>query len=161
MAVVDNEQLARSIYEMFNAREFDRAASFVLADVEWVNVPFGARFDGPDGFRQFLHGWVVAMPDVVVDALVISPGEGSVVAEYTSRGTHAGPLMGPPGAIPPTGRRVEVRVCEVMQVRAGRVASGHVYFDAATMMRQLGLMSLDVAGAGRMLRLPASAPWRM
>jgi len=57
------------------------------------------------------------------------------VAELVFRGTHTGELMG----IAPTGRRVELNVCNVMGIRDGKVYREREYYDAMAMMVQLGV----------------------
>jgi hypothetical protein len=39
-----------------------------------------------------------------------------VFAEFVGRGTHTGPLVGPAGTLPPTGRSIEFPVGEPMRV---------------------------------------------
>jgi steroid delta-isomerase-like uncharacterized protein len=58
--------------------------------------------------------------------------------EWTMTGTHVGELMG----IPPTHRRVEGLLgCSHYTFGAdGLIAQDEVYFDSATMQRQLGLL---------------------
>ena len=60
-------------------------------------------------------------------------------AEFVGRGTHTGPLVGPAGTIPPTGRSIEFPVGEPMRLEEGRFTLVHVYYDGATLLRQLGV----------------------
>jgi predicted ester cyclase len=76
----------------------------------------------------------------MTEIVEVSTGEDLVVVEFVGRGTHDGPLKGPVGEIPPTGRRVEIRFCEVHEIWDGKIVRFRTYFDPATMMRQLGLM---------------------
>ncbi|MGZ3616171.1 MAG: ester cyclase [Ktedonobacteraceae bacterium] len=39
-----------------------------------------------------------------------------------------------------TGRRVELQIAEFYQMKEGKIQKLRAYYDAATMMRQLGLM---------------------
>ena len=72
-----------------------------------------------------------------------SPKEESAVTEHTLSGTHLGSLFG----VPPTGQRVEVDTVVVWEFRGSRIKGETVYFDLATMLRQVGY-----------LRLPAETP---
>lgn len=140
MSVQDNATIARSFYDAFNSRDFDRAAAFVAPDCEWLNVPTGEIDRGPAGFRRSMQTWVTAFPDATCEVTnMISAGDW-VVAEFKGRGTHKGPLASPTGEIPPTGRWVELPFCELIQFRNGKVVAGRTYFDVASMLRQLGLM---------------------
>ena len=106
-----------------------------------VLVPFGQTFHGRDGFTGFMQGFKGAFPDIRISVTNQVATDDQVVSEFTARGTHTGSLQTPAGAIPPTGRTVDFIVCEVMRIKHGRIASLHNYQDAASIMRQLGLMS--------------------
>ncbi len=55
-------------------------------------------------------------------------------------GTNTGPMTGPNGeTIPPTGRRVRARECNVATVENGVVTSHRYYFDMLDWLTQLGL----------------------
>ena len=66
--------------------------------------------------------------------------EGWAVVEFLNRGTQTGPLRSSLGEFPPSGRRMEVRYCSVMQVVDGKVVEGRDYYDSASIARQLGLV---------------------
>jgi steroid delta-isomerase-like uncharacterized protein len=67
--------------------------------------------------------------------------------EWTMNGTNVGEWMG----IPPTHRRVEgLRGCSHFTFGAdGLVTQDDVYFDSATMLRQLGLLPAPEGQSGR------------
>jgi steroid delta-isomerase-like uncharacterized protein len=140
MSAHDNAALARRIYQLFSDDKLDDALELVAEDVEAVLVPFGQTFHGRDGFTGFMQGFKGAFPDIRISVTNQIATEEQVVSEFTARGTHTGPLQTPAGAIPPTGRTVDFIVCEVMRVKNGRIASLHNYQDAASIMRQLGLV---------------------
>ena len=137
----DNETLVRAVYDAYNDRAFDRVRDLVTDDVELVNVAFGETFRGPEGQRQFMENWAAAFPDSRIEVTKVIDGGDSVVVEFTGRGTHTGPLRAPAGEIAPTRKRVEVKFCEVHEVENGKIARGRSYFDSATMLRQLGLIT--------------------
>jgi len=141
MSAKENAALAQKIYQLFSDNRFDEVMSLATEDMEVVLVPFGQTFHGPEGFRNFMMGFKSAFPDITINQVVsqIATDE-AVVSEFTARGTHTGPLMTPAGEVPPTGRTVDLTVCEVWQIRDGKVASLHNYQDAASLMRQLGLL---------------------
>lgn len=141
MSAHDNAALARRIYQLFSDDKLDDALELVAEDVEAVLVPFGQTFHGRDGFTGFMQGFKGAFPDIRISVTNQVATDEQVVSEFTARGTHTGPLQTPAGAIPPTGRTVDFIVCEVIRVKNGRIASLHNYQDAASIMRQLGLVS--------------------
>jgi steroid delta-isomerase-like uncharacterized protein len=141
MTAQDNAALARKIYQLFNQGRVDDAIELATEDVELILVPFGQTFHGREGFRTFLQGFHSAFPDIQIVVTNQVATDDQVVTEFTARGTHTRPLPTPAGEVPPTGRVVDFIVCEVWQVRDGKLASLRNYQDVASMMRQLGLIA--------------------
>jgi predicted ester cyclase len=149
MATVDLGAIVRQAFDAFNSKDLDRLASYGHPDARLINVPFGAKL----GFREDAEMWLKAFSDAKCEVTnVVAQGD-TVVAEFTGRGTHDGPLKGPTGDIPATGRRAEVQCIQVYRFRGEKIAECRLYFDAATMLAQLGLG----AGAPAQGR-PAAAP---
>src|SRR5215213_1051442 len=141
MALEDNVYIAQNIHPLWNERQFDRILSEMIDDdVEWITVPFGTAFRGHNGFRQFMQGWADAFPDGRAEDMHVYVGEDFAVTEFVGRGTHEGALQGADYEISPTGRRVEWELCEVYQIRNGKIYSARTYFDAAELLRQLGVL---------------------
>ena len=140
MSARDNEAIVRDTHEAFNARDLDRAASHVAEDAEYLFVATGETFRGPEGYRHYMQNWIDAYSDASSEVTAIHAGEDFAVVEFTGRGTHDGTLKSPAGEIPPTGRFVENRFCEVAHIKDGKISSSRTYLDVAGMMAQLGLM---------------------
>lgn len=141
MSAEENVQLARAVHETFNARDYDRIGDLVAQDVEWTNVATGETFSGPDGVKQYMQGWVEAFSGGKTEIEEVHAGEDFAVVEFAGRGTHDGTLRGPTGEIPPTQQSVDMRFCEIYHIREGKIVDGRLYFDAATLMGQLGVLS--------------------
>jgi len=129
------------MYQLFSEDHFDDVLPLTTEDIEAVLIPFGQTFHGRDGFVNFMIGFKSAFPDLCIDVTNQIATDDQVVNEFIARGTHTGPLRTPAGEIPPTGRSVDFVVCEVLRIRNGKVASLHNYQDAASLMRQLGLLA--------------------
>jgi steroid delta-isomerase-like uncharacterized protein len=140
MAAQENTTLGRMFYDSYNNRDFDQAVALCDENLEWINFTFGETFRGPEGCRRFLEGWADGFPDSSVEIQNLHAGDDVVVCEGVFRGTHAGPLEGPGGEIQPTDRSVELRFCQVHEIRDAKFVSCRLYFDAVTLMSQLGLM---------------------
>ena len=50
--------------------------------------------------------------------------------------------------VPATGRKTEFGLVGIIQFRTGKVASEHLYWDQATVLAQLGVVSHPTAAAG-------------
>jgi predicted ester cyclase len=81
-----------------------------------------------------------AFPDLRIDIRSQVADEERVVAEFVAVGTHTGPLETPAGAVAATGRKVTFTVCEVWDIKAGRLIGLRNYQDMGSILRQLGVM---------------------
>lgn len=64
-------------------------------------------------------------------------GDSYIVLWFTGTGTNDGPL----GPLPPTGRQVSMRFCEIREYGAdGKAVRGELFYDQVTMLVQLGHM---------------------
>jgi steroid delta-isomerase-like uncharacterized protein len=137
------------VYSAFNARKFDDAVKLAAPRLEWRDIPSGEILQGPDGMRQNLERWAGAFNDAKVEVKRVTATENVVVAEFIGRGTHTGPLVTPTGMIAATHRKTEVPFCDVVTVENGRITSIASYYDAATILQQLGVHELAGTGSHR------------
>ena len=71
-----------------------------------------------------------------------------VILEVVIRGTHSGAWRG----LPATGRRLEFPLCGVYTFDADdRLAGERIYYDRATVLRQLGVFHEPSSGLGRVM----------
>jgi steroid delta-isomerase-like uncharacterized protein len=136
----DNAALAQALNDAFNTRSFDAAVALCTPDAEVTNVATGQTFRGPDGVREFMSGFATAFPDGTVQTITIVADESHAVIEFVGRGTQTGPLVGPGGTVPPTGKSAETRFLEVFEMRDGKIARSRLYYDLMGMLAQLGLV---------------------
>jgi ketosteroid isomerase-like protein len=94
---------------------------------------------GPVGYKQLLLFFADAFPSSRVEVTTVVATEQEAVIEFVGRGTNTAPLHLPTGEVPATGRSVELRFCDTIQIRKGKVVRVHIYYDVMTMLRQLGL----------------------
>lgn len=96
---------------------------------------------GRDALRANAAVLTTAFPDLEVEYLERLVDRDSFAVEVALTGTHTDPLMTPNGDVPPTGRRMELRGSAFGRLDAsGLVAEERRYFDAAVLLRQLGLL---------------------
>lgn len=140
MQVQQTATLIRTVFDNFDRREFASAATSIAEDCEIVNIPFGATYRGPEGYKQFAMAWARAFPDSKLEITNLFTTEEQALVEYTGRGTHTAPLTSPMGEIPPTGRKAELHLCDVLTLRNGKIVVWHSYYDAFGFLQQLGLI---------------------
>lgn len=137
--MTDNADLARSLYDAFNERNFDEIAEATAPDGVITLVGSGDTFEGVEGARRYNEMWAGGFPDgmAVVDRVIASGDH--VVVEFTGRGTHTGTLSTSMGDIPATGRSVTIHMCDVLEFENGKVRTQRSYLDTGSLMAQLGL----------------------
>jgi steroid delta-isomerase-like uncharacterized protein len=128
------------LHEAFSKNQLEKAIAMTADNVEVNAYAFGASFKGKEGFMGFMQSFKSAFPDVSIHHKNLMVDGNRAAVEFTAKGTHTGPLQTPAGTIPPTGRPIELTVAELMVWENGKLKSLHNYQDAATLMRQIGVM---------------------
>lgn len=96
-------------------------------------------YQGPEAVARRYRGLWTAFPDLQVRLRRIVAIEGELaVTEHTLSGTHGGPLFG----VGPTGCPVQVETVVIWEFAGQRIRGETVYFDLATMLRQVGALAL-------------------
>jgi len=135
-----SESIIRKLFDGFNAKDIDAIEALAADDFELIDCASGEKYTGPEGARRNAEGWLTPFADVSVEILnVIASGDWAV-AECVGRGTHSGPMQTPMGEVPPTGKEMELHFCSLIKVRDGKIVEGRDYYDAMTVVTQLGLM---------------------
>jgi steroid delta-isomerase-like uncharacterized protein len=140
MPGASQREMVRAIYAAYESSGFDRVAEAFATDAEIQAVPTGDRFRGREGYLQYARGWAAAFPDLRIEILRLREGGEHCVVEYVMRGTNTGPFITSVGFVPPTWAGVEMRVCDVIEIREGSIVRLDSYFDSATLLRQMGLL---------------------
>jgi steroid delta-isomerase-like uncharacterized protein len=98
-------------------------------------VPTGEIYDGAEAVSGYYRSSRAAFPDQRNENSVLHSADDAVIAEFDLVGTHRGELRG----IPPTGRTFLCPMCAVFMFEPGadRIVCERVYFDQATIARQL------------------------
>lgn len=97
-------------------------------------IPFGADFNGAEAVEQLLTGLMAGFPDFHAEILRTHHSDDAVVVEVRMTGTQTGPWAG----MPPSGRKIDVPTCCIFEFEDDKLINEKVYFDNATMMRQIG-----------------------
>lgn len=143
MATTDNASTLRAVYEAFNAKDMEKVMSFAAADAHVTSMPFDAKVS----YREDFEAWVKAFPDARIEVKKLIAQGDDVVAEIVGSGTHRGPLPGPTGDIPATGRRMEMPLVEIYRFHEGKIVEMRYYFDAFTFFGQLGIGAPSVGAS--------------
>ena len=94
---------------------------------------------GPGPLANYAAGLWTAFPDLRFDELGWQEADGGEITfRWLMRGTNRGSLRG----LPPTGATIALPGVDVITVCDGAVERVQGYFDRATLMEQLGVMSV-------------------
>jgi steroid delta-isomerase-like uncharacterized protein len=131
-------ELGERWFETVRGGDAGAIAAMLTDDVDFY-TPAGV-ISSPQEAAGYLQGFAVALPDAQFNIRQWIEEGDSAAAEGSYTGTHTGPLVGPMGEIPPTGKSVDVPFTTVFQARDGKLSAHRAYWDNATFMMQLGLM---------------------
>jgi steroid delta-isomerase-like uncharacterized protein len=134
-----NKGLLDRYVELYNAGELD-ACMELYAESASQRMHDGV-FEGIDAIRERLARDLTAFPDAkyVVDSFFAE--DDKFADEWTFTGTNTGLLRLPDGSeIPATGKRVEIKGMEYVEVRDGKIVVDNLYYDFLAAVAQLGLM---------------------
>jgi steroid delta-isomerase-like uncharacterized protein len=146
MSIPDSESLAWGFFDAVDRRDVDRAGSFLAQNAEWCFVG-SMCVRGSEAVKQAMQAHFATFPDHQEELTNLIATEEWVAIEYVGRGTQQTPFDTPYGQIPPTGRRVELPSCDVYQIKNGKIAQIHTYFDWASLLQQLGVMPQGLLNA--------------
>jgi steroid delta-isomerase-like uncharacterized protein len=135
----ENRELLDRYVERYNAGDLDGVMELYAEDAVQV-MPDGA-YEGwntvRDRLAQELDGFTELNHTV---RSFVEQGD-TFADEWTFVGTHTGPFRLPDGReLAPTGKRVEIRGMEVVQVREGKIILNSLYYDNMASLAQLGLL---------------------
>jgi steroid delta-isomerase-like uncharacterized protein len=149
MAVSDElrhkrEALVREHMDSENRHEFD-ATMATFDHPRYELIATGDVYDGPDEVARYFEETRTAFPDQRNEIIAIHHADDAVLVEAWVRGTHQGPYRG----LPPTGRSWELRILSDFVFEQDRLVCERVYFDSATVLRQLGIAHDPLSLTGR------------
>ena len=140
------EQVARAAFDAFIAHDVEGVLAHWHPEgiQDWVALGI---FRGHDEMRPLFQSVFAAMPDMEMVIEETTSDERRSVIQWRQRGTHTGTFMG----IEPTGRTLEMRGVDIMEVENGLIVKNTVYYDGAAQARMLGLLPAQGSGAEKTL----------
>lgn len=137
MSEQDNVRIAQEAFDAWNAHDPKRVVA--LHDEQFVmeSDTLPAPMRGQEAERHFVEMYLQAFPDLHFTVEQVLASGDYVVTRWHAIGTHRGELMG----IPATNRRGEgIHGCTVIEVKNGKIVREWLYWDSATLLRQLGVL---------------------
>jgi len=119
------------------AHDTERILALFTDDCVYEDVTFGVVKHGKAALRAFAEGTFAVVPDFTVELTARFAAETWGVLEWVISGTHHGNFPG----MPATGKRFSaVRGATIVELQEGKIRRNSDYWDAATFMRQVGLL---------------------
>ena len=116
----------------------DVAAALATFKHPKYDVPaLGGVVDGAEGVDGLLHALLAAYPNFWLREGAHYHADDAVIVECAFGGTQQGEWAG----IPPTGRKMEVAAALIFLFEGDGLVCERVYFDHATVLKQLGAIA--------------------
>jgi predicted ester cyclase len=118
--------------EAENALEMDRALA-TFKHPRYEIIATGEIYDGAEEVAQYYRESRTVFPDQRNELISLRHADDAVIVEFWLLGTHKGPL----GWLEPTGRDFKCRMTAFFIFEGTALTCERVYFDSATIRRQL------------------------
>jgi steroid delta-isomerase-like uncharacterized protein len=142
------EDLAQRYLAAWNAHDADAVAAFFSVDAVYDDRGAAHVAHGREAIRDHVKEVIDAFPDLRFELTRVAHGADFSCAEWTCRMTHRGELSG----LAPTGRVVTSEGVDVATLEPdGTIAHLVSYYDAASIMRGLGVLPARGSRAERLL----------
>ena len=135
----------REHMESENDHDFDTTLG-TFGHPRYEIIPTGDVHDGAEAVMAYFKESRTAFPDQRNELIAMHHADDAVIVEFTLRGTHLGPLRG----MEPTGREFSCRMIAVFEFEGEGIVCERVYFDANTVLRQLGVARDPLSITGRL-----------
>ena len=125
-------QISEGFIAVWNSHDVEKIVPIFTDDVLYEDVAFGAVSHGSAELRKFAASIFEAVPDVKFELVSSTVERGHGTIEWVFTGTDKGLYK--------TGKRFSVRGVSVIDLREGRISRNLDFYDAAAIMRQVGLL---------------------
>jgi carboxymethylenebutenolidase len=129
----------------FITRDTESTLATMTEDAYVNHVPVMTGGYGKPALRQFYsRDFIPGMPpDTTLTPVSRTVGENQLVDEMIFSFTHTQEIPWMLPGVSPTHRRVEVPLVAIVRFREGKLAHEHIYWDQASVLKQIGLLSDD------------------
>jgi steroid delta-isomerase-like uncharacterized protein len=151
------ENHARSYFEAVGRRDVEGMIEHWKEDGVVDLVPIGV-LRGVDEIAAFFRELFAAFPDAETTVQRVAAGQNEVAVEWRMTAMFTGaPFQG----IEPTGRPVELRGVDMIEIADGKNVTNTAYYDGMAFARGAGLLPPQDSGAERAMRSAVNAATRV
>jgi steroid delta-isomerase-like uncharacterized protein len=142
------EDRARSYFEAVAARDSEAMLEQWTDDGVADIVPYGI-LRGKAEIGAFFKGLFAALPDLETSVDRVAATAHLAAVEWRMSGHFTGaPFM----EFEPTGRRIDIRGIDLIEVEEGEIVGNTAYYDGASFARQVGMLPSEGSGAERAMK---------
>src|SRR3981081_3554849 len=129
----------------FATRDTEATLDTMVEDAYVNHVPVMTGGYGKAALREFYSRHFIPNmpPDTALSPLSRTVDEDHLVDEMIFSFTHTQEMPWMLPGIAPTNRRVEVGLVAIVRFREGKLAHEHIYWDQASVLKQIGLLTDD------------------
>jgi carboxymethylenebutenolidase len=133
---------AEHIAGEFVTKDVEATLATMVEDASVNHVPVNTGGRGKGELRAFYRDvFIPSWPDDLQMTLINRVvGDGQLVEELRLRFTHSRRMDWFLPGVPPTNRAVDIPLVVVVQFRGNKLACERIYWDQATVLRQVGLL---------------------
>lgn len=131
-----------------NSHDLDGIMGTFGDGAQYHDEPAGEHHDGRHAVQTYYGTLLQSVPDLFVDVQREHVTEDGIVLEVVIRGTHCGTWRG----LPATNRTIAIPLCGVFTFdENNRLSAERIYYDRATVLRQLGVFHEPETPLGKAL----------
>ena len=129
----------------FSTRDTEATLATMVEDAYVNHIPVMTGGTGKDALRAFYsNDFIPAMPpDTTLTPVSRTIGEDQLVDEMIFSFTHTQEMPWMLPGVAPTNKKVEVALVAIVKFRDGKLAHEHIYWDQASVLKQIGLITDD------------------
>lgn len=149
------QQKLIDVWDAHTASEFahknaDEAIATMTDHPVLIHVPVNTGATGKEPLRKFYAEiFIPQMPeDAELELLTRTVGGNRIVDEFILHLTHTVRMDWFAPGIEPTGKRLAVPHVGIIAFESGLIASEHIYWDQATVLKQMGVLDEDLPVLG-------------
>lgn len=126
----------------FATRDTEATLATMVDDAYVNHIPVLTGGRGKEELRAFYsRDFIPVMPpDTKLEPISRTVGRDQLVDEMIFSFTHDREMPWMLPGVPPTGKRVEIPLVAIVRFRDGKLAHEHIYWDQASVLRQIGLL---------------------
>jgi steroid delta-isomerase-like uncharacterized protein len=130
-----------------NEHDLEGVMQTYSESARYDDEPYDEHHSGSGEVRRYYERLMRAVPDMRIDVQRRHATDEVVILECVISGTHLGEWRG----LPATGRRLRFPLCAVYTFEGDRLAGEKIYYDRATVLRQVGVFREPDTRMGRVL----------